>query len=286
MASLLRARPDLIPLLCWIGPKKQALQLHETFGVPVHGLEGEAPLAGVPTVEGGRLALEAMSIAAELCDRGAFRAVVTGPISKTWAQAAGLRHPGQTEFFAERWAGEPTMAFASDRLKVALVTWHIPLMDVWQHLTEAAMRRCIENLAAFLQRLGMARPRIAVCGLNPHAGEGGLIGREELEVLDPMLRRFACAHYELSSCQPADTVFYRHLEGEFDGVVALYHDQALAPVKTIAFHEAVNVTLGLRHLRTSPDHGTAFGIAGKGVARHDSMLAAVELALRASQVNR
>jgi 4-hydroxythreonine-4-phosphate dehydrogenase len=235
---------------------------------------------GQPSVEGAQIALAAMERAAAGTKSGEFSGVVTGPVSKSWLQKAGYPFPGQTEFFADRWGGEPTMAFCGGKLRVVLLTWHIPLREVPNQLTEVNITRAVRAADELARADGIAAPRIAVCGLNPHAGEGGLLGTEERDILDPALDRLRDAHPGLSRSEPSDTVFGRSLKGEFDVIVALYHDQGLAPLKTVDFDEAVNVTLGLRHVRTSPDHGTAFGIAGKGVASAQSFANAVTVARR------
>ncbi len=246
----------------------------------------EIPLSdGTPTAAGARSALMALEAAAAACASGKARAVVTGPVSKGALEEVGFNFPGQTEFFAARWGGEPTMAFVGDRLRVVLATWHIPLCEVGSALREdpGLLGRAVSRAGELARRLGASVPRIAVCGLNPHAGEGGLIGSEEMDFLDPQLERLKAVWPGLTSCLPGDTVFYRALEGEFDAIVALYHDQGLAPLKTVEFHQAVNVTLGLPYLRTSPDHGTGFGLAGRGKARSDSFVRAVRLAERLSK---
>jgi 4-hydroxythreonine-4-phosphate dehydrogenase len=166
------------------------------------------------------------------------------------------------------------------RLRVVLATWHVPLCEVAQRLGPQLLRRTVVAADTLARAEGIARPRIGVCGLNPHAGEGGLLGEEERDFLNPALGRLRADFPGLSLCEPGDTLFARALRGEFDVVIALYHDQGLAPLKVIDFDEAVNVTLGLPHVRTSPDHGTAFGIAGKGVARATSFANAVAVARR------
>lgn len=236
---------------------------------------------GQPSVDGAHMAIAAMERAAEGAKRGEFAGVVTGPISKSWLQKAGYEFPGQTEFFAARWGGVPTMAFCGGKLRVVLLTWHIPLREVPLHLTPGEITRAVRAADELARAEGIAGPRIGVCGLNPHAGEGGMLGTEERDIIDPLLDELrAAAHPRLSRCEPSDTIFGRALRGEFDVIVALYHDQGLAPLKTIDFDEAVNVTLGLPHVRTSPDHGTAFGIAGKGIASARSFSNAVEVARR------
>ncbi len=239
-------------------------------------------LPGKPTANSARVAWEALTIAAKGCESGAFSAVVTGPVSKHQLQSIGFPYPGQTEFFAEAWDGSPSMAFAGEQLKVVLATWHEPLSDIPGRFYRdpSLLRTAVQRAAEWAVLEGVRKPRIAVCGLNPHAGENGLMGSEEKNILNPALKTLRRTIPGLTDCLPADTVFHRQLEGEFDYVVALYHDQALIPVKTLEFHVAVNITLGLRHIRTSPDHGTAFSIAGKGLARCGSLAHAVKLAAR------
>lgn len=235
---------------------------------------------GKPDATGARVAIAAMEAAAAGCRDGRFSGVVTGPVSKAELAKVGYAFPGQTEFFADRWGGEPVMAFCGGKLRVALLTWHLPLREVAAKLTADAFARTVRAADALARAEGVKQPRIAVCGLNPHAGEGGLLGDEEGEVIDPILDGLRAEFPGLSRTLPGDTVFSRQLRGEFDVVVALYHDQGLAPLKAVEFDEAVNVTLGLPWVRTSPDHGTAFGIAGKGVASAASFANAVAVARR------
>ena len=172
------------------------------------------------------------------------------------------------------------MAFVGQSLRVVLATWHMPLSEVPSALTAECLTLAVERADQLARALGVASPKIAVCGLNPHAGENGLIGVEERDVLNPALKKLQNRYPGLSECLPADTVFYRQRKGEFDVVVAAYHDQGLAAVKTLEFDSAVNVTLGLPYLRTSPDHGTAYDLAGKGEADCGSFLSALRLAQR------
>jgi 4-hydroxythreonine-4-phosphate dehydrogenase len=163
---------------------------------------------------------------------------------------------------------------------VALLSWHVPLREVPGFLTASNFARVVRATEELARAEGIAAPRLGVCGLNPHAGEGGLLGDEELRIINPILNGLRATFPGLSLCQPADTLFARQLRGEFDAVIALFHDQGLAPLKAVDFDEAVNVTLGLPHVRTSPDHGTAFDIAGKGVASPRSFANAVAVARR------
>lgn len=233
---------------------------------------------GKPTETGAKVAIAALEEAAKGCAEGQYCGVVTAPISKENMARAGFTFPGHTEFFAARWGGEPSMAFAGGELRLVLATWHIPLMKVGAALTEECLTRAVERAEYLGRACGAASPRIAVCGLNPHAGENGILGSEERDFIDPLLSRLRGRFPNLSKCLPPDTVFERQRRGEFDVSVALYHDQGLAPLKTLEFDRAVNLTLGLPHVRTSPDHGTAFSIAGKGLASADSFAAAVRMA--------
>lgn len=275
----LAAHPDRGHEVCVIGPAAWLEDLEQDHVCEV-GPKDFTAVVGTPTEAGARVAIEALEEAAYGCRQGRYAAVVTAPVSKEWMQRVGWAFPGHTEFFAERWYGEPSMAFAGGRLCVVLATWHIPLTQVSSHLTEACLRRAVKNADFLARALGAEAPRIAVCGLNPHAGEQGLLGYEEQGIIDPALTLLREDYPGLSACLPGDTVFWRQLQGEFDVVIALYHDQGLAPLKTVDFEVAVNITLGLPFVRTSPDHGTAFGIAGQGVASIKSFANAVDLAIK------
>lgn len=276
--------PEWTGRVCAIGPRDWL------DGLDCEGLACESTresfVPGKPSANGARVAWEALNHAAHGCDSGRFSAVVTAPVSKECLQSIGYPFPGQTEFFAEAWGGTPSMAFAGLELKVVLATWHEPLESIPGrfHKDHLLIERAVLHAVEWAKLEGISEPRIAVCGLNPHAGEGGILGTEEKEILNPRLSILRKIYPGLTDCLPADTVFYRQREGEFDYVIALYHDQALIPVKTLEFHNAVNVTLGLKHVRTSPDHGTAFGIAGKGIAQTGSFAHAVELAYRYVQL--
>lgn len=287
IGAALREDPALARNAVLIGPRAWAEPLAGSLKARFQsvGPEDFSADPGQPTEEGAAVALAAMEAAAQGCREGRCRAVVTGPVSKAWLQRAGFRHPGQTEFFAAAWGGEPTMAFAGRKLRVVLATWHIPLREVPDALDADALERAVRRAFDLAKAFGSDHPRIGVCGLNPHAGEGGLLGQEEREVLDPALDRLREEIPGLSPCLPGDTVFHRQAQGEFDVLVAAYHDQALAAVKTLEFDAAVNLTLGLPHVRTSPDHGTAFDIAGQGRADPGSMAAALSLAGRLSRTN-
>jgi len=208
-------------------------------------------------------------------------AVVTAPISKaSWALAGRRRYPGHTELFATRFrAARHAMMFVSPALKVVLVSAHLPLMELRNYLTIGRIFDPIDLANDAMIELGVARPRVAVCGLNPHAGEGGLLGDEESRLIEPAIRALIDAGVDARGPFPGDTVFRRALDGEFDLVAAMHHDQGLIPVKLLDWRHAVNVTLGLPTVRTSPDHGTAFDIAGANRADESSMRAAIELAI-------
>lgn len=277
----LAANPAETAGVAVIGPGRwlASIDLYGATAVAV-GDEDFSAVPGQPGVEGARVALAAMERAADGARSGEFSGVVTGPVSKSWLQKAGYPFPGQTEFFAARWGGEPTMAFCGGKLRVVLLSWHIPLREVPAQLTPENIARAVRVADELARANGITAPRIGVCGLNPHAGEDGLLGHEEREVIEPVLATLRGRFPGLSRCEAGDTLFARALRGEFDVVIALYHDQGLGPLKTVEFDEAVNVTLGLPHVRTSPDHGTAFGIAGKGVASVTSFANAVTVARR------
>lgn len=211
-------------------------------------------------------------------------AIVTAPISKdSWYRAA-YKWPGHTELFAFRTrAKRQAMAFVSPRLRVALATAHVALMDVRDVLTIGRVHEPIALGHEFCQQLGIARPRIAVCGLNPHAGENGLFGDEEQRIIKPAIDAAQHAGIDAHGPFSGDTIFIDAAAGKWDLVVAMYHDQGLIPVKLLGWDKAVNITLGLPIIRTSPDHGTAFNIAGKNLASENSMKAAIELAAMLSQ---
>lgn len=258
-------------------------RLRDDFSYRLIG-EVRGAIPGQPTRESALAAVQGLEHAAQLAVAGRIAAVVTGPISKVKAQEVGFAFPGQTEFFAAR-AGEENFAMllTGGALTVALVTAHIPLAEVPSVLTGDEIVRVGSLLVDFLRlRLGNERPvRVAVAGLNPHAGEAGVLGHEEIDIITPSMERLAARWGDaarFSGPVSPDTLFFRAVQGEFDGVLCMYHDQGLIPLKLHAFDEGVNVTLGLPFVRTSPDHGTAFEIAGKGVARPDSMIAAINLA--------
>ncbi|MEN6441138.1 MAG: 4-hydroxythreonine-4-phosphate dehydrogenase PdxA [Syntrophobacter sp.] len=219
--------------------------------------------------------------ALEIALSGKADAICTCPVNKAQLHANGFPFPGHTEFIRfMAGAGDVVMMLAGPKLRVALATIHEPLAKVPALLTKERLRGTIRITAQALRKdFGIVSPRIAVAGLNPHAGEAGKFGREELEIIQPVVGEFAdSSHFRISGPWPADTLFYRAFSGEFDAVVAMYHDQGLIPVKLAHFNDAVNVSLGLPIVRTSVDHGTAYDIAGSGKADPGSLMAAIRLA--------
>lgn len=248
-----------------------------------HDAEPDPRLRWTPgkiTAAAGRAAAAAIRSAvadALACD---IDAIVTAPISKEGFHKAGVNFPGHTEMLAELCGTKRfAMMLFGGPLRVVLATRHIPVAEIARQLTAGALREQIELAAESLPWLGASRARVAVCGLNPHAGEGGDIGREEIETIAPVIHALKRKGLRVSGPHPGDTIFNAAARGDYDAVVAMYHDQGLAPLKLIAFDSGVNVTLGLPIVRTSPDHGTAFDIAGKNKANPASMVEAVRTAI-------
>jgi 4-hydroxythreonine-4-phosphate dehydrogenase len=262
-----------------IGPEVVAKALAQQLDADVRLLGSTEHGAIHSDAEAGRIAGQAIEEAARLALAGQVDAIVTGPVHKAALHAAGFRYPGVTEFLAHL-AGDVDVAMmlATGTLRVVLVTTHLPLRDVATTLTTARVVTAGRLTAAALRdRWGIAHPRLAVCALNPHAGEGGLFGDEDERILAPAARTLGAA-----GPLPADTVFVKALRGEFDAVLAPYHDVGMTAVKVAGFGSGVNVTLGLPFVRTAPDHGTAFDIAGRNVADPSSMRAALDLAVELS----
>jgi 4-hydroxythreonine-4-phosphate dehydrogenase len=239
----------------------------------------KAFLPGELSASAGRAAYEAICAAVRDAQAGRVAAVATAPVNKLAFARAGLPWKGHTDLLAHL-TGQPraAMMFWSAPLKVVLATVHIPLAEVPRALTREVLEDIIDLTARELPRFGISRPRLAMAGLNPHAGENGLLGEEETRVLGPAVAAMRRRGILIDGPFPGDTVFVRASRGEFDAVIACYHDQGLIPVKLLAFGTAVNVTLGLPIVRTSVDHGTAFDIAGRNVADPSSMIAATLLA--------
>jgi 4-hydroxythreonine-4-phosphate dehydrogenase len=237
-------------------------------------------ILGEPSRASAQIALDALEYAAQQLRDGLADAVVTGPVAKEQLQAIGFAFPGQTEFFTDRLGATSTaMCLTGKHLTVALVTIHIPLAEVAGSLTVAEIVRTGKLLADYLISRGIAAPRIAVCGLNPHAGENGAFGREEIELISPAiaeLNRDSLVKY--SGPHVPDAIFRDATDQKYDAVLCMYHDQGLIPLKLLDFDNAVNITLGLPRPRLSPDHGTAFSLAGKNLANPSSMLRALQLA--------
>ena len=240
-----------------------------------------------PTAEGGAASLRFVDEAIELAKQGSADAIVTGPIHKISWQMAGCKFPGHTEYLAEAFSVRRfTMAFVGGPLRVALASTHLGLFELRDSFTIGRVFQPIDQLDEALRRwFGLANPRIAVAGLNPHAGEAGRFGDEEIRIIEPAILMAREAGIQVEGPFPADTVFQKAVEGKFDGVVAMYHDQGLIPVKLLAFDTSVNVTLGLPVIRTSVDHGTAFDIAGGNRANPGSMKAAINLAIELARRN-
>ena len=266
-----------------VGPELLAAALrHCPEGVALEVIgDASAMDPGRPSREGSLRALASLEEAARRAMSGEIAAVVTGPVSKKNLHEVGFAFPGQTEFFAARAGVENfAMLLTGGPLTVALVTAHVPLREVSPMLTTGEIVRTGNLLAAFLRRRGIAAPRVAVAGLNPHAGEQGDLGDEEQRIIAPAIPQLAAANPGVSFTGPLspDTVFWRASRAEFDAVLCMYHDQGLIPLKLLGFDDGVNVTLGLPFVRTSPDHGTAYGISGTGKARPESFLSALRLA--------
>ena len=255
---------------------------HFDHALPLIRVAGEETIPGRPTLEGARNALDSLEFAVGLTRSGAASAVVTGPVSKAQLYAIGFTHPGQTEFVAER-CGVSTesvaMMLAGPTLKVVPVTGHIALAQVPSALTiERIVSKGRAMIRGLQRQFGIESPRIGVAGLNPHAGEDGALGREEIDIIKPAMERLAEEGYDLVGPLPPDIMFRPALRATYDGALCMYHDQALIPLKTLHFDEGINITLGLPIVRTSPDHGTAFDIAGRDAAGPKAMIAAIALA--------
>jgi len=246
------------------------------------GLQNFVPAPGEYAVQGGLAAGLSLTLASELLQAGLAQAIVTCPLNKAGLQEAGFDFPGHTEFLAER-AGVGRegvcMHLCGPRLRVSLVTTHPPLRLVPRLVTTEKVLRCLRQTADFVQTLGLEGP-VAVCGLNPHAGERGRIGDEEIRIIIPAIEQAQAEGLAVEGPFPADTVFHRAWHGEFSAVLAMYHDQGLGPLKLVHFGQSVNVTLGLPYVRTSVDHGTGYELVGEDRADMGSFLAAVELARR------
>jgi 4-hydroxythreonine-4-phosphate dehydrogenase len=269
----------------WDGPIEVVDDPQDAVGIfdealPVLRVKTETQVVpGRPDFEGARNSLDSLEFAVGLTRSGAASGLVTGPVSKAQLYAIGFVHPGQTEFVAER-CGVATdlvaMMLAGPTLRVVPVTTHVPLRMVPELLTvERIVLKGRVAIKGLQRQYGIENPRIAVAGLNPHAGENGTLGREEVDVVVPAIERLREEGYDVSGPHPPDIMFHERRRRNYDAALCMYHDQALIPLKTLHFDEGINCTLGLPIVRTSPDHGTAFDIAGKGIAHADAMIAAI-----------
>ena len=276
----------------WNGPIRiidEPGQAAACFGeaLPLIRVDGDAPVVpGEPSVEGAHTALHALELAVGLTRSGVASALVTGPVSKAQLYSIGFIHPGQTEFVAERCgiaADMVAMMLAGPSLRTVPVTTHVALRDVPDLLSvELIVAKGRATIRGLRRQFGIARPRIAVAGLNPHAGEQGALGREEIDIVIPAIERLREEDAEITGPHAPDAMFHASARALYDAALCLYHDQALVPLKTLHFDEGVNMTLGLPIVRTSPDHGTAFAIAGRGEAHPGAMIAALRTAAEAA----
>jgi 4-hydroxythreonine-4-phosphate dehydrogenase len=272
----------------WDGPIEvidDPRQADSAFDVGLPLIQLNAPhsdMPGHPSVAGAHCSLDSLEIAVGLTRSGSAAAVVTGPVAKEQLYAIGFQHPGQTEFVAERCGVSPgnvVMMLAGPTLRTVPVTTHLPLSEVQRHLTSALIESRGRAALRGLQRnFGIPEPRLAISGLNPHAGEGGRLGIEEVEIIEPAIVALAAEGWRVSGPHPADTMFHTRARANYDAALCMYHDQALIPIKALHFEDAVNVTLGLPIVRTAPDHGTAFDIAGQDRADPRPMAAAIRMA--------
>jgi 4-hydroxythreonine-4-phosphate dehydrogenase len=252
-------------------------------GLPLIQLAAaDADVPGHPSVAGAHCSLDSLELAVGLARSGSAAAVVTGPVAKEQLYAIGFAHPGQTEFVAERCgvaSANVAMMLAGPTLRTVPVTTHLAVAAISKQLTSSLIEARGRAVLRGLQRnFGIADPRLAIAGLNPHSGEGGALGREEIEIIAPAIAILADEGWRVTGPHPADTLFHASARANYDAAMCMYHDQALIPVKALHFEDAVNVTLGLPIIRTAPDHGTAFDIAGQDKADPRPMAAAIRMA--------
>ena len=280
LAGAAQARGLSVPLLAIDGPDAASACFDDVL--PVLDIAGLDYAPGAPSKAGAELAFQSLEIATGLVRGGAASGLVTSPVAKAALAAVGFTHPGQTEYVAERCgvsARNAVMMLAGPSLRVVPITVHVALAEVPGLLTVELIRNRVTIAAAALVRdFGIVRPRIAVAGLNPHAGEDGRFGREEIDIIAPAVALLRAEGIDVTGPLPADGMFHAEARARYDLAVCLYHDQALIPLKALDFDHGVNVTLGLPIVRTSPDHGTAFSIAGTGQARVGPTLAAIRMA--------
>ncbi|MCD6232480.1 4-hydroxythreonine-4-phosphate dehydrogenase PdxA [Candidatus Aerophobetes bacterium] len=246
----------------------------------LQNVDSEHLIRGKITPMAGRAAFDYIKEAIHLALSGKIEAIVTAPLNKEALNIAGYHYPGHTEILAELCrAKEVVMMLIRGNLRVSHVTTHLPLREIFNFIKRERIFRVITITYKALQNLGINRPRLAVAGLNPHAGEGGLLGKEEINEILPAIKKAHSLGIEVQGPFSGDTLFYRAKQGEFDGIIAMYHDQGHIPLKTQGFFEGVNLTLGLPFVRTSVVHGTAFDKAGKGIANPQSLIEAIKLAI-------
>ncbi|MAI12333.1 MAG: 4-hydroxythreonine-4-phosphate dehydrogenase PdxA [Rhodospirillaceae bacterium TMED167] len=271
-------------LNCAVAPATALDQVNDLFkeALPVYDLGGRViSLPGEVNAQDAPLVLKSIKIAVEHVCKGQASALVTNPVHKASLYESGFSYPGHTEFLADlaSVATEPVMMLASDRLRVVPVTRHLALGTAISTLSEALIVETAEITTRALQRdFGITAPRISIAGLNPHAGEGGAMGREDIDIINPAINKLIEQGVAVSGPLSADTLFHDSARETYDAALCMYHDQALIPIKTLDFYTAVNVTLGLPFIRTSPDHGTALDIAGTDVATETSLVAAIKMA--------
>jgi 4-hydroxythreonine-4-phosphate dehydrogenase len=257
-------------------------------GLPIVSVPDSADITpGTPDSDGARCALDSLELAVGLARSGAAGALVTGPVSKSQLYAIGFRHPGQTEFVAERCgvaSENAVMMLAGPTLRVVPITTHVALNAVSSLLSiDLVAARARATARGLTRNFGIEHPRLALAGFNPHAGEAGAMGREEIDILEPAIAMLRDEGIDIIGPLPVDTMFHPRARARFDAALCCYHDQALVPLKTLHFDEGVNITLGLPIVRTSPDHGTAFSIAGRNAAEAGAMIAAIRMAASAAE---
>jgi 4-hydroxythreonine-4-phosphate dehydrogenase len=272
----------------WIGPIERIHDPSEAAGVFPHALpclqvaDAGDSLPGAPTLDGARCTFQSLEAAVGLVRAESASALVTGPVSKAQLAQVGFTHPGQTEFVAERCGvsrENVVMMLAGPSLRVVPLTIHVPFIAVPQALTAQLIRTRALATARGLRRLfGIENPRLAMAGLNPHAGENGLLGDEEKTLIEPVLAQLREEGLDITGPHAADAMFSERVRARYDAALCCYHDQALIPIKTLHFDDGVNITLGLPIVRTSPDHGTAFALAGRNHAHPGAMIAAIRMA--------
>jgi 4-hydroxythreonine-4-phosphate dehydrogenase len=294
--AAVQQQPELTNLVTVVGDKSVMERAAGIYGTNLSRLQLSVVQAGNPATlsdlpfgsvhaRAGQAAFDAIKKSVEMIRTGAANTLITAPISKQALQLAGHRYPGHTELLAElatlpNAPAQVRMMLANDELRTILVSIHVSLRQSLDFITEDNIVETITIAADGLRLKGIAHPRLAVAGLNPHAGEGGILGREEIDIIEPAITRAKANGIHVQGPFPPDTIFMR-ARGfeEFDAVIAMYHDQGLIPVKYLGIEQGVNITLGLPFVRSSPDHGTAFDIAGKGIANPSSLIAAIRYAL-------